>query len=471
MNQPEKGQEWSHVRTKQTFVDYFETKSHAVVLSSPLVPENDNSLLFTNSGMVQFKNIFLGKEHPKHDRACNVQQCIRAGGKHNDLDDVGKDSYHHTLFNMLGNWSFNYTETGNNGAYFKKGAINMAWDLLTNIYKINKNRLYVTYFGGDCDLNLEPDEETKNLWLQHLPENRVLPFGMKDNFWEMDSYGPCGSCTEIHYDKLGNREASDLVNMNDPTVIELWNLVFVQYNRHQDGTITTLNNKHVDCGMGLERLVSVLNGCTNYEIDAFTQINNIITKITNGPTYTDKYGLDDPKFTDTAYRVIADHLRTMIFAINDGILPGATGRNYVIRRLIRRAVRYGTKLEATVGFLYKIVHELIALLIYDNSRLMDNIEIITNVIRDEEIKFSKVMGKGLRLFYKLVLNNGQKIPTKRLLELSTTYGFPMDIIKQLCEECTVEFNIVEYNELMAAHIQKSRGIQPVNGPGCEGPIR
>ena len=441
---------WSYNKVKQTFIDYFISNDHTFVPSSSLVPENDNSLLFVNSGMVQFKNILLGNEIPKYDKVCNSQKCIRAGGKHNDLDDVGKDSYHHTFFEMLGFWNFNCGETN-----FKENTINMAWDLLTNVYKLDKERLYVTYFGGNEEMKLGPDEETKNLWLQFVPENRVLPFGMKENFWEMGYSGPCGPCTEIHYDKLGNRDASYLVNMDDPTVIEIWNLVFMQFNRHQDGTITELENKNVDTGAGLERITSVLNNCTNYEIDIFTNIINIIKEVTDGPQYTNKYGSDDPQFIDTAYRVIADHVRTMIFAINDGVEPGATEKKYVVRRLIRRAVRYGTKLEAKDGFLSKIVSRVI-ILMNDYSELKDNLHKITNIIQDEETKFSRVMRKGLRLFNKLVQENQSVVPMEKLLELYTTFGFPIDITKQLCEENNVKFDADEYNNLMKNHIKKSK---------------
>lgn len=443
---------WSYNEVKKTFIEYFESKGHTFVPSSSVVPINDNSLLFTNSGMVQFKNIFLEKEIPKYKKVCNSQKCIRAGGKHNDLDDVGKDSYHHTFFEMLGFWNFN---CDSNESYFKEEAINMAWELLINVYKLDKNKMYVTYFGGNNDFNLSPDEETKNLWLKFMPENRILPFGMKENFWEMGYSGPCGPCTEIHYDKLGDRDASGLVNMDDPTVIEIWNLVFMQFNRHSDGTISELGKRHIDTGMGTERLTSILNNCTNYEIDIFIYIINIIKEVIEGPMYTNKY--DDVNYIDMAYRVIADHTRTLIFAISDGVEPNSTGRGYVVRRIIRRAIRYGTKLEAKDGFLTKIINKVIIFLSKDYVEIENNKDKILQVVFDEEIKFSRVMRKGLRYFNKLKdSNKNETIKMIDLFNLYTTYGFPIDIVKQLCEENKMEFNINEYNELINDHVQKSK---------------
>ncbi|QKF94222.1 alanyl-tRNA synthetase [Fadolivirus algeromassiliense] len=449
---------WSYNQVKKTFTDYFINKGHTFVPESSLVPTNDNSLLFTNSGMVQFKDIFLGNTVPNYNTACNSQKCIRAGGKHNDLDDVGKDSYHHTMFNMLGNWSFNYDpNSNNNNSYFKKNAIDMAWDLLVNVYKLDKERIYVTYFGGNTELKLQSDDETKGYWKQYLPENRILPFGMKENFWEMGYTGPCGPCTEIHYDKLGNRDASSLVNRDDPTVIEIWNLVFMQFRRNEDGSLSTLGKQHVDTGAGLERLVSILQNCTNYEIDIFNKIINIIRETVDGPLYTNKYGSDDPKYIDMAYRVIADHTRTMILAINDGVVPSATERGYVVRRIIRRAVRYGTKLESRDGFLSKIVRNVIILMKDEYPELAINCDKITEIVSDEETKFSRVMRKGIRYFNKLTKDgNKEKVTMKQLFELYTSFGFPIDIIKQLCEEDGVKFDNNEYSRLMEEHVKISK---------------
>jgi alanyl-tRNA synthetase len=446
---------WSYNQVKNTFIEYFKNKYHMYIPESSLIPKNDNSLLFTNSGMVQFKNIFLGLEEPKHYRVCNSQKCIRAGGKHNDLDDVGKDSYHHTLFMMLGNWAFNYDMNNNNtNSYFKKEAIDMAWDLLTNVYKLDKNNIYVTYFGGNSNLKLDPDHETKNIWLKYLPGDRILPFGMKENFWEMGLAGPCGPCTEIHYDKMGNRDASTLVNKDDPTVIEIWNLVFMQFKRHDDGNITQLTMKHVDTGAGLERLAAILQNCTNYQIDLFKNIINIIKKITNGPEYEDKYGMEDQHYINMAYRVIADHVRTLIMAINDGVIPGPNSKNYVVRRIIRRAIRYGTKLNAPDGFLTQVTKAVIDLLSIEYPELKDNTEKISTTVINEEIGFNNTMKKGLRKFNKLL--NNKEMNTKNLFELYSSFGFPIDIIKQLCEENDIQFNLNEYNDLLEEHIKKSK---------------
>lgn len=431
---------WSYESVKQTFLDYFASKEHVIVPSSSVIPKNDPSLLFVNSGMVQFKPILLGDE-PIYKKVCNSQKCIRAGGKHNDLDDVGKDSYHHTFFEMLGNWYFNADQN------YKYNTINMAWDLLVNVYKLDKDCLYVTYFEGNNDNNnIEADIETKQLWLQFLPEHRILPFGMKDNFWEMGHSGPCGPCTEIHYDTIGNRDASALVNKDDSTVIEIWNLVFMQFVRHENGSLSELTKKHVDCGAGLERITAVLNHCTNYEIDVFKIIINIIQEVTDGPFYTNKYGLNDSNYIDTAYRVIADHIRTMIVAINDGVIPGSSGKNYVVRRLIRRAVRYGTKLGAKDGFLSNIVGKVIEI---QYKEITNN---IVSIIHLEEVKFNKVMKKGLHLFYKIIKEPIIEEPIiHKLFSLYTTYGFPIDIIKQLCEESNIIFDNNTYEQLLYEH--------------------
>lgn len=445
---------WTYNKVNQTFIDYFKSKNHIIVSPSSVIPKNDTSLLFTNSGMVQFKNIFLGIEKPNFNRACNSQLCIRAGGKHNDLDDVGKDSYHHTCFKMNGNWSFNYDPNVNNGAYFKKEAIDYAWDLLINIYKLNSDNMYVTYFGGNELLNLQPDLETKELWLKYMPENKVLPFGMKENFWEMGASGPCGPCTEIHYDKLGNRDVGHLVNRDDPTVIEIWNLVFMQYERKEDGSVVGLGRKHVDCGAGLERITAVLNNCTNYQINLYKDMINIIQNIINSSPYEDKYGKDDPNYINTAYRVIADHTRTLITSVHDGVLPGAFGREHIVRRLIRRAVRYGAKLNATNGFYTIVVDKVIDLLADYNEVITDKKDKILETVAKEEESFNKTMKVCLRKFYNFIAYN--KCTLNNLFTLYVSYGFPTDIIKQLCEENNIPFDTNKWNELQNAHIERSK---------------
>jgi len=359
------------------------------------VPLNDPTLLFANSGMNQFKPLFLGQADPTTDlaklkRACNTQKCIRAGGKHNDLDDVGKDTYHHTFFEMLGNWSF--------GDYFKKDAINWAWELLTVEFKLDPSRLYATYFEGND--RVPADLEAKAIWEALLPKDHVLPFGSKENFWEMGPTGPCGPCTEIHYDRIGGRDASKFVNLDDPNVIEIWNNVFIQYNRNDSGSLDTLPSQHVDTGMGFERLVSVLQDKrSNYDTDVWSPIFRALEQRSHVHPYTGKVGKEDIGNVDTAYRIVADHLRTLSFAIADGCEPSNDGRGYVLRRILRRAVRYGLDtLKCDKLFFSSMVPVLVEHMGDVFPELRAKSALITQVIEDEERDFGRTIEKGRAYF-------------------------------------------------------------------------
>jgi alanyl-tRNA synthetase len=431
--------EWNARRVRQTFVDYFvQTRDHVHVPSSSVVPHDDPTILFANAGMNQFKPIFLGKadrnsEFGKMKRAANSQKCIRAGGKHNDLDDVGKDTYHHTFFEMLGNWSF--------GDYFKKEAISWAWELLTSdkFYGLPKDRLYATYFEGDKAQGLEPDLEARNFWLQYLPEDHVLPGNAKDNFWEMGETGPCGPCSELHFDRIGGRNARDLVNKDDPNVIEIWNLVFIQYNREENETLRLLPDKHVDTGMGFERIASILQDKrSNYDTDVFGPIFDAIQKETGARSYTGLLGKEDVDKVDTAYRVIADHIRTLTIAISDGGIPDAIGRGYVLRRIVRRAVRYGDILKAKIGFLGKLVDVVVESLGDVFPILTSDPKSVKDIIYSEEIKFSKTIKTGKKYFEERLEEAKSKqeniISGAAAFELYATYGFPVDLTQLMAEE-------------------------------------
>ncbi|CAL8468182.1 g7721 [Coccomyxa elongata] len=454
---------WTGDRVRSTFVEFFETKGHTAVPSSSVVPHNDPTLLFTNAGMNQFKPIFLGTVDPNSDfaklsRACDSQKCIRAGGKHNDLDDVGKDVYHHTFFEMLGNWSF--------GDYFKMEAIAWAWELLTEVYKLDPSRLYATYFGGEPAQGLDPDEEAKGIWLQFLPEERVLPFGCKDNFWEMGDQGPCGPCSEIHYDRIGGRDAAPLVNMDDPNVLEIWNIVFIQFNREADASLRPLPAKHVDTGMGMERVTSVLqNKVSNYATDIFSPIFDAIKAVTGARPYTDKVGKDDTDGMDMAYRVVADHIRTLSFAIADGAQPGNDGRNYVLRRVLRRAVRYGQEvLGAKEGFFVKLVDSVVNNFGGFYPELVAKRDHITEVIREEEASFSRTLQKGIERFKKAADGTAAKVFSGRdAFELYDTYGFPMDLTELMAEEMGLKLDREGFEACMEEQRQRSRAAGKAGG--------
>ncbi|PFX26004.1 Alanine--tRNA ligase, cytoplasmic [Stylophora pistillata] len=444
---------------RKMFVDFFVDKNeHTFVPSSSTIPHDDPTLLFANAGMNQYKPIFLGTVDPNSDlsklkRAVNSQKCIRAGGKHNDLDDVGKDVYHHTFFEMLGNWSF--------GDYFKKGAIEFAWELLTVKYGMPKDRLYVTYFGGAE--GLESDEDTKQFWLDMgLPPDRVLPFGMKDNFWEMGDTGPCGPCTEIHFDRIGGRDAAYLVNMDDPTVLEVWNLVFIQFNRETDGSLKSLPNKHVDTGMGLERLTSITQGkMSNYDTDLFQPFFEAIHKGTGVRPYTGLVGAEDKDGVDMAYRVVADHVRTLTMAITDGGKPDNTGRGYVLRRILRRCVRFGTeKLNMPPGFIASLVEVAVETLGDFFPEVKKDPQQVKDVINEEETMFLKTLARGRRLFDSTVSQlTDNFIPGDVAWRLYDTYGFPVDLTQLMAEErgLTVDMNVYEESKNKAQEIARGKG--------------
>ncbi|KAK4757969.1 hypothetical protein SAY87_019270 [Trapa incisa] len=416
--------------------------------------------------MNQFKPIFLGTVDPnsplsKLTRACNTQKCIRAGGKHNDLDDVGKDTYHHTFFEMLGNWSF--------GDYFKKEAIEWAWELLTVVYKLPKDRFYATYFGGDEKAGLAPDHEARDIWLQLLPPGRVLPFGCKDNFWEMGDTGPCGPCTEIHFDRIGNRDAAGLVNDDDPTCIEIWNLVFIQFNRENDGSLKLLPAKHVDTGMGFERLASVLQKkMSNYDTDVFMPIFEAIQQATGARPYAGKVGADDVDKVDMAYRVIADHIRTLSFAIADGSCPGNEGREYVLRRILRRAVRYGSEvLKAQEGFFNGLVNVVVQVMGDVFPELKQHKVRIREIIAEEEASFGKTLLKGIEKFKKAAQDvQGKILSGQEAFVLWDTYGFPLDLTQLMAEERGLVVDIHGFNIAMEEARERSRNAQNKQSGGA-----
>lgn len=366
----------------------------------------------------------------KYKRAVNSQKCIRAGGKHNDLDDVGKDSYHHTFFEMLGNWSF--------GDFFKREICAWSYELLTKVYGLEKDRIYVTYFGGNKAANLGPDEEARQIWQEiGIEPSRILPFDMKDNFWEMGETGPCGPCSEIHYDRIGGRDASSLVNMDDPNVIEIWNLVFIQFNRESDGSLVPLPKKHVDTGMGFERIVSVIqNKTSNYDTDIFMPIFQAIQERTGAPVYGGKLGADDKNGLDMAYRVVADHVRTLTIALSDGGRPDNVGRGYVLRRILRRAVRYIEKLGGKPGVFGSLVPIVVELLGDFFPELKKDPNLVIDIINEEELQFLKTLSRGKRVLERAIekLENARQLPGDIAWKLYDTYGFPIDLTRLMAEE-------------------------------------
>mgnify|MGYP003635140260 CR=1 FL=1 len=421
---------------RQTFLEFFENKKHQIVPSAPMVIKNDPTLMFTNAGMNQFKEYFLGNSDPKSNRVTDSQKCLRVSGKHNDLEEVGVDTYHHTMFEMLGNWSF--------GDYFKKEAIAWAWELLTEVYKIDKDCLYVTIFEGDKSENLDRDSEAYDLWKELIAEDRILNGNKADNFWEMGAQGPCGPCSEIHVDIRSKEEkakvdGASLVNMDHPQVVEIWNLVFIQYNRMANGSLKNLPNQHVDTGMGFERLAMVLqNVKSSYDTDVFTPLIREIETITGH-----SYGKTTQE--DIAIRVIADHVRAVSFSIADGQLPSNNGAGYVIRMILRRAIRYGfTYLNKKEPFIYQLVNTLSKQMGDAFPELKAQKNLILNVIKEEEASFLRTLENGLALLDSMVAgmkNEASKtLDGKKAFELNDTYGFPKELTRLILSEQGLEMD-------------------------------
>ncbi len=434
---------------RQQFLDFFASKKHKIVQSAPIVMKNDPSLMFVNAGMNPFKEYFLGQKKVEFNRISDTQKCLRVSGKHNDLEEVGMDTYHHTLFEMLGNWSF--------GDYFKKEAIAWAWELLTEVYKIDKNNLYVTVFEGDKKENLEFDQEAFNYWAEFIDTNRILNGNKKDNFWEMGAQGPCGPCSEIHIDIRSEEEkkkipGKDLVNKDHPQVIEIWNLVFMEFNRKANGSLEKLPAKHVDTGMGFERLCMVVQGVqSNYDTDVFTPIIREIETITETT-----YGKDEKN--DIAIRVIADHVRAVAFAIADGQLPSNNGAGYVIRRILRRAIRYGfTFLNKKEPFIYQLTNVLSEQMGKTFPEIIAQKHLIQNVIKEEENSFLRTLDQGLILLDNIIKNNSSKIISgKKAFELYDTYGFPKDLTALILREKELDFNEEAFDAEMEKQKSRSR---------------
>ena len=434
---------------RQTFLNFFEKKGHAIVPSSPMVVKNDPTLMFTNAGMNQFKDWFLGNEPAAYSRVADTQKCLRVSGKHNDLEEVGHDTYHHTMFEMLGNWSF--------GDYFKKEAIAWAWELLRDGFKLDADRLYASVFEGSAEDGVAPDDEARSYWQEVLPDDHIIPGNKKDNFWEMGDTGPCGPCSEIHVDlrSPGDRATvpgASLVNQGHPLVVEIWNLVFIQYNRKADGSLEQLPQKHVDTGMGLERLCMAVQGkYSNYDTDVFQNLICAIEKI-GGHTY----GQD--KNADVAMRVIADHLRAICFSIADGQLPSNVKAGYVIRRILRRAVRYGyTFLGFDKPFLCRLVPALIEEMGQAFPELGQQKQLIENVIRQEEEAFLRALEKGITLFEYFTKDKTLKeFSGKDAFLLYDTYGFPLDLTILMAREKGLSVNTAEFDEELSAQKERAR---------------
>ncbi len=445
---------------RRQFIDFFVQKhGHTFVPSSPVVPHDDPTLLFTNAGMNQFKPIFLGQEQRSYTRAANTQKCIRAGGKHNDLDDVGRSRRHHTFFEMLGNWSF--------GDYFKRGAIEMAWELLTGVWKLDPTRLHVSCYEGNEPAGIPRDHEAAHLWkeIAGLPDDHIHYFG-KDNFWEMGETGPCGPCTEIYIDRTPDKTGGKDVNGEDPRVMEIWNLVFIQFNRDAAGKLTPLPSRHVDTGMGLERICQVIQNKTdNYGTDLWTPLFDAISQISN-LKYTGLFpatNAADPVAEaanaqlryDIAFRVVADHLRCLTFALTDGAVPSNEGRGYVLRRILRRAVRFGRQqLGLNEPFMHRLVPVIVDSMGETFPELKKNPQRVIELIKDEEISFGKTLDRGIELFEEAAQKGS--IVGSDAFKLHDTYGFPIDLTRIMAEERGMSVDIAGYERLMEEARERAR---------------
>lgn len=435
---------------RKTFLDFFESKSHTIVPSAPMVVKNDPTLMFTNAGMNQFKDWFLGNNPAKYHRVADTQKCLRVSGKHNDLEEVGHDTYHHTMFEMLGNWSF--------GDYFKKEAIEWAWELLTEVYKLDKDRLYATVFEGYADDNLEMDIEAKNLWLKYLPEDHIILGNKKDNFWEMGDTGPCGPCSEIHIDLRDDKEraevsGAEMVNKGHHLVIEIWNLVFMQFNRKANGSLEPLPQKHVDTGMGFERLCMALqNKKSNYDTDVFTGMITRISELCGKPyTPDNEVGI--------AIRVIADHIRAISFSIADGQLPSNVKAGYVIRRILRRAVRYGyTFLDLKEPFLCKLVAKLVEEMGESYPEIAKQQKLIEDVVKNEEEAFLRTLDKGIILMNQIMKKSEESkvISGSDAFTLYDTFGFPIDLSELIARENGYSIDFKGFEEELNKQKERAR---------------
>ena len=449
---------------RKAYLHFFESKGHLIVPSAPIVLKDDPTLMFNNSGMAQFKEFFLGNGTPKSPRIADTQKCLRVSGKHNDLEDVGFDTYHHTMFEMLGNWSF--------GDYFKKEALDWAWEFLTEVLKLDKDRLYVSVFEGNPAENVPFDQDAFDIWKQYVSEDRIIFGNKKDNFWEMGDQGPCGPCSEIHIDLRSTEERAkvsgrDLVNADHPQVVEIWNNVFMEFNRKADGSLEKLPAQHVDTGMGFERLCMAMQNVTsNYDTDVFTPLIRKVEEIT-GLKYTSnevKNISEEQNKTNIAIRVVVDHVRAVAFAIADGQLPSNTGAGYVIRRILRRAIRYGFTF---LGTKEPFINTLVAVLANQMGEFFPEIksqqQLVTNVIREEEASFLRTLEQGLQLLDKVVAEtSGKEVSGAKAFELYDTFGFPIDLTALILREKGYSFNEPEFELELQKQKARSRAASEVS---------